>query len=99
MGGTPGEFDDIVMKRAGLTAEDARLLGFELYAWWQYRVQAIAHVDDLPSSERVEFDEGLRRNYGLFPVERLWYEVNKARKDVLNADAVNYIDNLLAQPG
>ena len=85
------------MEQAG-PAEDARMLGFELYAWWQYRAQAIAYVDELPVGERLEFDEALRRNYGSFPVERMWYEMAKRRR-VLNPTAVRYIDNLLAQPG
>ena len=99
LGWQPGEFEMAMMQQAGLTTEEARLLWFELYAWWQFRVQTIAYVDELPPGERTEFDEALRRNYGLYPVDRIWYETAKRLNGVLNPDAIRYIDNLLAQPG
>jgi hypothetical protein len=56
------------------------MLGFELYAWWQYRAQTIAYVDELPVGERLEFDEALRRNYGSFPVENECGRDGEAKK-------------------
>lgn len=86
-------FVDAVMARTGLSIEDAAALYWEQLAWWQYRLQVIPYVDDLPPGPRVEFESGIRRNYRDQPLERLFYETTKAG---LPPAAVRYIDGLLA---
>ena len=86
-----------LVSRAGLTETEALRLYFEQEAWWQYRAQIIQYIDELAEGERVAFDVSIRQSYdGARFVDSLWYA---SRKDMLNPDAVRYIDNLLAQPG
>ena len=84
-----------LMERVGLTYEEGITLNWEQTAWWQYRAHAIAYADELTATERASFDFTMRESYRL-PLARLWYDTTKAN---LDADAVRYIDNLLAQPG
>ena len=95
IGAVPNPVIAVFMERAGLTLEEATALMWEQSAFWAWRSQAIAYVDELPDGERIQFDSGLRLNYGTLPVRRLWYQAIKAS---LNPEAVGYIDNLLAQP-
>jgi hypothetical protein len=87
-------FAEALMERAGLTLEEGVALNWEQQAWWLYRAQVIADVDELTPAERASFDLRMRAFHEL-PLTRLWYESSKA---TLNADAVRYIDKLLAQP-
>ncbi len=82
------------MARAGLTAVEADTLWWSETAWWQYRAQVIVYVNELPIAERMAFDRTVRASYES-PLGRLWYEMMKA---TLDADAVRYVDKLLAQP-
>jgi len=61
------------------------------------RAFAIEFVDLLSPGERAEFDSAFLHLWkDAPPLNGLWYE---ASKDLLNPDAVRYIDNLLAQSG
>ena len=96
LGATRPPFVEAAMKASGFTEEEAFGLMFEQWAWWQVRNQTILNIDQLSSSERAEADRNNRIFYGEQPIGRLWYE---KQKYMLNADAVRYVDNLLAQPG
>jgi hypothetical protein len=87
-------FLEVLMERSGLTLEEGIALNWEQHAWWQYRSHVIAYADELTAAERVSFDFTIRGGYSV-PLTRLWYDMTKA---TLNADAVRYVDNLLAQP-
>lgn len=89
---TPPAFVTAAMAQAGLTAEDAAALYWDQLAWWQYRLEVIPYVHELPDEARQEFEQGIRLNYGAQPLERLFYETSRA---ALPADAVRYIDALL----
>jgi hypothetical protein len=79
-----------------LIEDEAYALYFEELAWWYPRVPAIQYIDHLPAAERDVFNELLRRNYGNLEPGRTWYE---RTKPILNADAVRYVDRVLAQRG
>jgi len=85
-----------LMQRAGMNEEDATALMWDQSAWWAYRIQHIPYLDDLPVSQRIDFDRIARRTYGSTFLDRLWYEKTKS---FLDPAAVAYIDKLLAQPG
>ena len=91
-------FMTTVMERCGLTVEEASGLFWDQLAWWVHRVHGISYIDEETAGVRLELDEVLRFEYGsgTIPVARLWYETMKSH---MNAGAVRYIDNLLAQPG
>jgi len=86
-----------LMERAGLTREDAFVVGNVLYAWWTYRLQIIPNVNELSAMERTAFDVAMRADYGQPGPGRVFYEASI--KATAHTDAVRYIDNLLAQPG
>jgi len=46
-------------------------------------------------AQRLSFKKATRGYFGM-PLHRIWYDAAKAH---LHADAVRYIDTLLAQPG
>lgn len=92
--GTPPAFISALMERTGLTVAEAAALYWEQLAWWQYRLEVIPYVDDLPVAQRTEFESGIRQNYGSQPVERLFYETAKT---TFPPAAVSYIDDLLAR--
>jgi len=95
LGGKPSRSSAALMEQTGVTAEEANLL-FSLYiSWWNYRLQMIPYVDELPAMERTMFDLCLRGGLEQPGVFRLCYETSKPR---YRPDAVRYIDNLLAQP-
>jgi hypothetical protein len=94
LGATPGAFVQEMMEQTGLTREEITALNSEQIAWWSYRVQVVAYVDELPPEDRVEFDASTRAFYSV-PYSRRWLEASKPR---LNPSAVRYIENLLAQP-
>ena len=84
-----------LMEQAAVTEETAfRLMSTEL-SWWNFRVQVIPYIDELPPMERTFFERGCRI-YGQPGVARVVYE---AMKPTYHPDAVRYIDSVLAQPG
>ena len=89
-------FGAALIERAGLTREEAWALFFDENAWWSYRAQVVPYIAELSSGERSEFEHVIRAQYGGMPVSRLWFE---SMKDVLDPDAVRYVDGLLAQRG
>ena len=91
--GQPLPFVTALMQRTGLTEEEAYTLFSEQMAWWNYRSQVIAYVDELPDGERIQFDAAIARFFG-HPVASLWYET---LKPTLSPDAVRYVDAVMAQ--
>jgi hypothetical protein len=70
---------------------------FNAYSWamWFYREQGIMFVSDLTPGQRVQFDHALRSSLSSASPDRAWFEANRP---ILNPEAVQYIDALLAQP-
>ncbi len=96
LGGKPSQSWVALMEQAGVTAEEASLLHSMFIAWWNYRLQIIPYVDELPAMERTMFDVGIRTTLNKPGVYRTCYETGKR---LYHPDAVRYVDNLLAQPG
>src|SRR5262245_18979480 len=63
LGGVPTTFEDALMPRAGLTAEEARLLFFQQQATWQVHAQTIRALTVLTSIDQVGLNRNLRRVY------------------------------------
>ena len=95
-GGEPVPFVAEVAKRAQLTLDDAATVLAEQGALWNYRLQVIPYVDELPSGDRASFDALTRLAYGRPGIARFYYEA--FAKSSSHPDAIRYIDNLLAQP-
>ena len=89
-------FVEEMVGRAGLTVEEANRVFWFFLGFWQIRSESLRHLKELPDSERKDFDTRMRVQYSAGSLERVWYESNR---DILGADAVRYIDNLLARPG
>ena len=95
-GGVNLPFVDEIVKRAGLTVEEAqRVYGYQA-AWWQIRSESIRYMKELPDSDQEGFDARMRSIFRAGSLDRFWYETNKP---IVTPDAVRYMDNLLAQPG
>jgi len=94
-GGVKHPFVDEMVKRAGLTVEEAqRVYGYQA-AWWQIRSESIRYMKELPDSDQEGFDARMRSIFRAGSLDRFWYETNKP---IVTPDAVRYMDNLLAQP-
>jgi len=89
-------FVEDLMQRAEMTMEEVWPVYWNQVAWWQYRVQVIAYVDELPSGQRAAFEREIRVHYAMHPLFSRWYALSQP---MLDPDAVRYIDNLPAQPG
>jgi len=85
-----------LVKRTGLTVEEAVRLYFEQVAWSQMRVETIRNIEDLPDSVRRDFEKRFRSQLAQSPVTKLFYETGGGD---LGPEIMRYIDNLLAQPG
>ena len=96
LGGAPGAFVTELVKRTGLTVEEAVRLYYEQVAWSQMRVETIRNIEDLPDSVRGDFEKRFRSQLAQSPVTRLFYETGGG---ALGPEIMRYIDNLLAQPG
>ena len=88
-------FAQQIKERTGITDEEAELLWWEQFAWWNYRTHTLAYLHELPSGAQQHFVFGMK-GYRDVPLFRLWYETNKFS---LDPDAVRYVDNLSAEPG
>jgi len=95
LGGPEIPFVRELTERTGMTAEEATAVYWDEVAWWHYRTQTIPYLHELSPEERRVFEFGIN-HYRTLPVPTLWYGTNKFW---LHADAVRYVDNLLAQPG
>ena len=96
LGGLPRPFETELVKRTGLTVEEATRLFLEQVAWSQMRIMTIQNIEDLPDSVREDFEERFRSRLAQSPVTRLFYETGGGD---LGPEIMRYIDNLLAQPG
>lgn len=94
-GGEPQPFVAELVKR-GLTNDEALAVQNEQGAFWNYRLQVIPYVTELPHADRLAFDSAIRRAYGAPGVGRFYYEAFAKAGSL--SDATRYIDNLLAQP-
>ena len=92
----PAPIITTIVQRGGVGESDAYMVHFHNHAWWQYRAQTIADIDELSEAARFGFDAQCRVQYAPDTLQGVWYE---SQKRLLNPDAVRYIDNLLAQPG
>jgi len=95
LGGQPFAGVAALMQQAGVTEEVAFELMSNELSWWNYRIQTIPNIDELPAMERTSFDRGCLV-YGQPCVQRVVYEA--FIKPTQHPDAVRYIENLLAQP-
>ena len=93
--GEPIPFVAELVKR-GLTNDEALAVLAEQGAFWNYRLQVIPYVAELPHADRLVFDSAIRRSYGAPGVGRFFYEA--FAKAGSSSDATRYIDKLLAQP-
>jgi hypothetical protein len=64
-------------------------------AWFMYRVQTIAHIDQLSPSQRTVFDESTGRIYGS-GVGELWFKWLKQNNLVHDDGVWPYIEKLIA---
>lgn len=93
LGVPPRPYVAALIERAGMTREEAYLLFQHTFAWWNYYVQIIPHVDELSEIERHQFEVSIRNRYAASH-DRLYFET---QRNVAHPDAVRYIDRLLAQ--
>jgi len=96
LGGQSTPFVRALMDQTGVTEEEAMLVMWSQITWWNYFLQIIPHVKELPPMERRQFDVPLR-SYGRPGPFRLFYE--HYIRQLGHPDAIAYIENLLAQPG
>jgi len=82
--------------KASITLDEASQVIAHQFSWWLYHTQVIPFVKELRPGERAAIDAGLRRQYRISQSGQLWFQ---AMRNNLDADAVRYVDNLLAQPG
>lgn len=81
---------------ANITLEEASQVFSHHFAWWLYQSQVIRFARELQEGERAQFDWSLRRYYGISHSGQIWF---RAMRNILDPEAVRYVDNLLAQPG
>ena len=87
-----------LMERANLTRDEAWIVVALARTYWSYVVQNIASIHELSASERNEFDQTIRFNYGASGgPSHMFYEIYI--KPRAHPDAVRYVENVLAQPG
>ena len=79
----------------GLAPEEASAFDAWCHSWFIADTQHITHIDKLTKAERQKFDFILRQAHRSGARAR-YLELNR---EMMNADAVRYIDNLLAHPG
>ena len=92
LGAPDTEYQSKMMERAGITREEASFMYMEYMIWWQYYAEkVIRYVEDLSPADRFQADAAMRNIFG-GPAGRLWFDT---AKQILNPDAVGYIENLL----
>ena len=92
--GTPPAFYR-AMTKLGLSDDETITLNSERLALWNMIAQTIPYLDELLPVDRAQVDS-LNRLSISDPIFRLWYRFTKSN---LNADAVRYVDELMAQSG
>ena len=95
LGAPQQPFAEQLMERTGITTEEAHLLWWEQFAWWNYRTHTLPYLHELPLGAQQHFVIGMK-GYRVDPLLRLWFDTSRF---FLDPDAVRYVDNLLAQPG
>ena len=97
LGSAPTPLVATVIERAGLTREEAFVIGAWLVASWNYRIHIISNVEELSAMERTAFDRSIRQTYGKGALGRAFFETYL--KPTQHPDAVRYGVNVLAEPG
>ena len=93
---SPDAFGRELVSTGGLTMEEAAAVERGLLATWLLQTQIIEDIDQLSDGQRKEVLRFIRIAYdGTYPISQLWYQ---QRKQTLNPDLVNRIDELLVQP-
>jgi hypothetical protein len=96
LGALPNAVAAAFVEQAGLTLEEANTMVLTQTAWWTFRLQIIPYVNELSPMERTAIENQIRGAYKRAGVARFYYE--RYIRATAHADAVRYIDNLLAQP-
>jgi hypothetical protein len=94
LGSGPPPFASALMEQAGLTEEEARLVGLEQFALWQAMLEGIRCREVLNPADKVGVEMNLRRIYGESPLGRLFYETAKV---TMNPDVSRYMARVLAE--
>ena len=95
LGGVPTVFENALMDRASLSADEARLLSIHHWSNWQINSHMIRNGAVLTPDDHESFRANLRRQYAQNPVGRLWYELG--RSGIGNPVHLQYVDNALEQ--
>lgn len=93
LGLSPNPVVSALMDRAGLTREEAQVVFVYQVSVWNYVIQIIPNIDELPDIERTQFEMGVRARYET-PVGRLYYEYQRS---TAHRDAVRRVDQILAR--
>lgn len=88
----PPDYPAQLMAQGGLTQEEALTVHSLQAAWWTFRLYMINYVDELPDSERRNFDRSIAVNYGRPGVARRFYE---AMRPHTHPDVVRYIEDVI----
>lgn len=80
----------------GGTRKDAYLLGLQEWYRWSLVEQTLASASELRPAERIQAETSYRSIYGGRGVSAHWFRI--VARPALNAEIVQYIDNLLMQP-
>jgi len=95
-GASSSSFIEQVSQRASVTPFAAEMPFWDQWARWHFRMQPIPYVDELSAGERSAFERSIRFAYCSHRWMKLWYESNR---QFLDPDAVNCVDDVLAQSG
>jgi hypothetical protein len=83
----------LLMERANLSEKEAWILFIVEVARWNYRTHVIAHWDELPPSEQMLFDKGVRVRMAS-SLSRFMYDNHF--KSGAHPDVVRYLDRVLS---
>jgi hypothetical protein len=64
LGAPVSRFNSALMERAGLTPEEAWVMASVQSSYWNYYLQFIPSMDELPPTERTQLEGWIRRRYG-----------------------------------
>ena len=92
LGGMTAPYFVAASKELGLTEVEAYSLFLKQLARWNLHAYSILDVDELRPRDRAQLDRGLDSTWSE-PAFRFWYQ---HLKTTLHANAVRYVDNLLA---
>jgi len=94
LGARQPPFGSALIEQVGLTKEEAFLLFNFHLAWWNTVVQIIPNVDELPETERRQFDGGILGRYAQNTAGALFFETMKPGA---HPDVVAYVEGILEQ--